>query len=558
MLTLRPYQTRTINSLMGWFRANPDGNPVVEAACGAGKSVMIAEFCRQALAYPYTRILMCVASRELCAQNAQKLLHVWPEAPVGVYSAGLNSKQLGTPILFATIGSIWRRHAELGNVSLLLIDEAHNVSTKDEGMYRALIGNLLRICPAMRVIGWTGTAYHGDGVWITDAIDPLFTDIAARVPMRELLDDGYLAPLVVPRTDARLSAEGVAMRGGDFIVSQLAKAIDKAALVDACADELVKLGEQRKKWLVYGATVEHAHHIAGALDARGIACAVISAKTPHAERDAHLAGLRSGRLRALVNVATLTTGIDIPEIDLIALMRNTRSPVLLTQIAGRGMRIAPGKPDCLFVDFTDTLMALGPIDLLKGKARKTSDQGEAPFRICDACGARNAASARVCVQCGAVFEVEEKPRHGASASLMPALSTDAAPILERHAVHSVEYRHWPSRSGGPPTLRVDYRGPFMRIASEWVCLEHQGYARIKAVTWWMRRAAMAPGEAVPRTIDEALEQTSRLAAPSAITVNIRPKYPEVTGYDWNDHDTGAEDPRHRNPDGGAAHRPGAA
>ena len=44
MLTLRPYQTRVIDSLMGWFRANPEGNPVVEAACGAGKSVMIAGF----------------------------------------------------------------------------------------------------------------------------------------------------------------------------------------------------------------------------------------------------------------------------------------------------------------------------------------------------------------------------------------------------------------------------------------------------------------------------------------------------------------------------------
>ena len=178
--------------------------------------------------------------------------------------------------------------------------------------------------------------------------------------------------------------------------------------------------------------------------------------------------------------------------------------------------------------------------------------------ICDACGARNAASARECVQCGALFEIEEKPRHSASVSLMPALSTDAAPILERHAVHSVTYSHWPSRSGGPPTLRVDYRGPFMRIASEWVCLEHQGYARSKAVAWWMRRAAMAPGESVPRTIDEALEQTDRLVAPSAITVNIRPKYPEVTGYDWNDHDGEAESPRNCSPDGRPEHRPGAS
>lgn len=536
-IQLRDYQSATIAKLWQWFRDHPEGHPIVEACVGAGKSLMIAETIRQALEWPDTRVLMLVASRELCRQNAEKLIAIWPEAPVGIYSAGLKSRQLDKRIVYATIGSVHKRWHQLGHVSLIMIDECHQVSAKDQGMYRDLIRNLLTVCPALRVIGWTGTAFHGTGVWLHDAEQRLFTDIAARVTMRELLDQGYLAPLITPRTDTRLIADGVGTRGGDYIVSQLAKAIDKRELVNACANELMSLGAERKRWFVYGATIAHCEHIRDALTERGISSALISAKTPHAERDATLALLKSGRLRAIVNVATMTTGIDVPELDLIALMRNTQSPVLYTQIAGRGMRTAPGKQDCLLVDFTDTVATLGPVDLVKGKARSKRERGEAPFKVCGACGASNHTTAHECVECGAPFELEEKPRHNARASNAPALSSDTAPRIERHEVYDVIYERWPSRKGGPDTLRVTYRGPFMRIASEWICFEHQGYPRTKAVSWWSQRCPI--GTPVPKTIDEALSHAQTLRKPVAIDVDTRSKYPEIKSYEWDQPDAAA-------------------
>jgi DNA repair protein RadD len=529
-LILREYQTRTIEKLWAWFRANSTGNPVVEACVSSGKSLMIADTIRQALAYPGTRVVMCVASRELCRQNAEKLVTLWPEAPVGVYSAGLKSKQLGTPILYATIGSIWKRWHELGEVSLLMVDECHQISEKDKGMYRSLIKDLLQVCPFMRVIGWTGTAFFGSGVWITDAEDPLFTDIAARVSMREILDLGFLSPLTVPRTETRLSADGVAMRGGDFIVSQLAKAIDQQALVDSCADELVKLGAERKRWFCYGSTVEHCDHIAAALNARGTPSRVVSANTPHGERDQSLTMLRAGQLRCIVNVATMTTGIDLPELDLICLMRNTRSPVLFVQICGRAMRIHPSKTDALLIDFTDSLEVLGPVDLIKGRARGENKTGEAPYKICDQCGTRNPASARECLECGHPFDILEKPKHSDQVSHAPALSTDLAPRLVRYDIARVSYGPHPGRDGKPPTMKVDYYGPMLRVASEWICFEHAGYARTKAVTWWIERA---PGSLVPKTIDEALDRLDELKEPAAMTLDERNKYPEIKTYEWS-------------------------
>lgn len=60
---------------------------------------------------------------------------------------------------------------------------------------------------------------------------------------------------------------------------------------------------------------------------------------------------KAQRFRYLVNVAVLTTGFDAPHVDLIAILRPTESVSLYQQIVGRGLRLSPGKTDCLILDY---------------------------------------------------------------------------------------------------------------------------------------------------------------------------------------------------------------
>ena len=257
MLTLRPYQSRVLDDLWRWFERNGDGDPLIEACVGAGKSVLIAELCRRAVEqFSDTRILMLVHVKELLEQNLAKLVSVWPQAPVGVYSASVGSRQLGRAITYATIGSVFKRAHELGRVDLLLIDEAHLISPSEQTMYRKLIDELRRYCPHMRVIGWTGTAFRGDGIWLTE--HGLFTHIASRITMAELLAQGYLAPLVTAATATRIDTHDVKVVAGEFVISSLASATDKSELVRQTCAELVNLAAQRQRWLVFAVTVAHA------------------------------------------------------------------------------------------------------------------------------------------------------------------------------------------------------------------------------------------------------------------------------------------------------------
>jgi DNA repair protein RadD len=527
MLTLRPYQERCLTDLWRWFETHDDGDPVVEASVGAGKSVMIAEACRRAIeAYPATRILMLVHVLELIQQNLQKLLQIWPGAPVGVYSASVGSRQLGRAITYATIGSVAKRAHQLGQVDILMVDECHLISPNEATMYRKLIDELRRYCPAMRVVGWTGTAFRGDGIWLTQ--HGLFTHVAARVTMAELLRDGYLAPLVSAPVDTKVQTEGVATSGGDYVVSALARATDKAELVTKACAELVRLAAERRKWLVFAVTVEHAEHLAAELrNVHGIPCAVVSAKTPKAEREAAIAAFRRGTCRALVNVAVLTTGFDVPEVDCIALLRATKSPVLYVQIAGRGMRTADGKTDCLWLDFTDTTTTLGPVDQVKGRRRPPERDGAnrgAPFKYCDACGNPAPAAAPTCQGCGAVFPEAERINHSTQASAAAVLSGGP----QWHSITRVAYRYNPGRDGKPDTLRVDYFSGFRVVAMEWICIEHTGYARAKACAWWNLRGR-GP---TPETVDEALKRTAELREPGRIVTRQNGKYTEIVNLEW--------------------------
>jgi DNA repair protein RadD len=528
-MELRPYQAAALDALWRWFETNDDGDPIVEASVGAGKSVMIAELCRRALAQvPDTRILMCVHVKELLEQNLAKLVQVWPSAPVGVYSASVGARQLGRAITYATVASIHKRVHQLGRVDIMLVDECHLISDNDGTMYRTLISELRRYCPHMRVIGWTGTAFRGDGIWLTQ--QGLFTHVAAKITMADLLKQGYLAPLHSVATEQRIDTSGVRTSGADYVVSALAKVSDTAERVQAACAEIATLAADRQKWLIFAVTVEHAQHVAAELrTAHGIACEVVSADTPKTEREAHIKGLRSGKLRALVNVAVLTTGFDVPELDCIALLRATKSPVLYVQIAGRGMRIAPGKVDCLWLDFTDTTATLGPVDAIKGRARPpkreaAADGERAPMvKHCEACGNPSPIAAPTCEACGAVFPPPERVNHGTSASGAAVISTDTAAA----SITAVSYSQHPGREGKPDTLRVDYYSGFRRVASEWVCFEHHGYARAKAAAWWERRS----DQPVPATVAEALALSPDLLEPGRIHIRQNGKYPEIVRHE---------------------------
>lgn len=535
-MQLRPYQRAAIDALHAYFGMH-DGNPLIVLPTGSGKSVVIAEFIRGALQqWPQTRVLMLTHVKELIEQNLDRLTQLWPGAPVGVYSASLRKRDVYDPVIFAGIQSVHRKAQVLGRFDLVIVDEAHLINASGTGMYRRLLDDLRAINPALKVVGLTATAFRTSTGDITHGDDRIFDGIAYELPMSTLLDHGHLAPLVSKRMAAEFDVSQVAIRQGEFVAAELEAAVDRDDITQAAVSEIIERGAARRSWLLFCAGVAHAEHVCAALQARGIAAACVTGGTPKPEREQIIKSYQRGELRAVTNANVLTTGFDAPATDLLAFLRPTCSPGLYVQMAGRGMRTAPGKANCLVLDFAGNVLRHGPVDAVRPWVPKKRGQreGAAPVRTCPDCDTISPAQARRCPECG--YEWPEKPKHEASASDAAIMTSQKERELVEARVDEVVYlRH--EKRGKPPSMRVDYLCG-VKVYSEWVCVQHTGYARAKAVAWWWERDQ---NKAIPTNVDEAIARAEKLPKPGAITVDVTDQYPEIKHYDFTSKPAGLPD-----------------
>ena len=521
MLQLRPYQSASVDAVFDYF-VRATGNPLVVLPTGCGKSVVLAALAQRAISsWPDTRILMVTHQRELIQQNFMALLRAWPEAPAGIYSAGLSRRDIHAQILFAGIQSIHRHARQVQRCDLVLIDEAHLLGRGDSGMYQSFLGQLNEInAGLLKVVGFTATPYRLDSGMLHEGKERLFTDIAYQVPVLEMIQQGYLCPVVPKQTTTQLDVGGVGTRGGEFIAKDLEAAVDRDEVTRAAVAEIVEHGEGRGSWLVFCSGVAHARHVRDAIREHGISAETVTGDTPGPERDGILAAFKAGRLRCVTNANVLTTGFDAPGTDLVALLRPTKSVGLYVQMVGRGTRLAEGKDDCLVLDFAGNTARHGPIDTVDGRKKEKSEEpGEAPIKVCPECQTINHASVRRCIECDHEFPppvVKVAPQAASNALLS---TQQQAAWCE---VSGISYaRH--DKPGKPASLRVTYECGLARH-SEWVCFEHTGFPRDKAVGWWRRRAGnLLP----PATVDAALQQLDQLRRPIAIQVRPTGQYTEI-------------------------------
>jgi len=474
-MLLRDYQQRTIDQLYKWFSDGNKGHPCIELPTGSGKSHIVAELCKEALqTWPETRILMLTHVKELIEQNAEKMLTHWPDAPLGIYSAGMRRRDIGEPITFAGIQSVRAKADQIGHVDLVLIDECHLVSHKQEGGYRKLIANLMRINPALRVIGLTATPYRLGHGYITDK-PALFADIISPVSIEELIFKKHLAPLRSKLTAHQLSVKGVRRRGGEYIESELQAAVDTDENNTATVDEVISLAGGRRSWLFFCAGVDHAHNVADILNARDISAACIVGDTPKVERERIINGFKSGKIRALTNANVLTTGFDHPDLDLIAMLRPTLSTGLYVQMAGRGMRIKSHTDHCLVLDFAGVVQTHGPITAVNPKKSSGNGQGAVPVKVCDACNELNHISAKECVACGEPFPPPKVPKQKLHNDDIMGLD------VAKMNVTGWQWRRHVSLVSGKEMLMVTYYGALSdKPVNEYLTVMHDGYAGQKA------------------------------------------------------------------------------
>lgn len=565
MIVPRYYQSEAHDAVFQYFRDNPDPdrNPVIAMPTGTGKAVVIAMLCTTILQrWPGQRILMLVHTKELVDQNAQKLRGLWPQAPLGIYAAGLKLKEYSMPITFASIQSAAKNPHLFGHIDLVLVDECHLFSPEETAAYQKLIKFLRQRNEWLRVIGLSATIYRLGLGMITD--NGVFTDVCYDVTsmaaFNRLLDEGYLCNIVPMPTQAQLDIKGVHRRGGDFNESQLGAAVNaqQAVTIAGLREMMEATWGVRKKTLIFATDIEHVEFIHSVLQSWGVKSGFVHSKMKGG-RDKAIEDFKGDGIDYLINKDILTTGFDMPELDCIALFRPTMSPVLHVQMLGRltrpfylaGMPLdtssqrleamaLSSKPNGLVLDFAGNTMRLGPINDPRIPKKKGEGTGDIPIKVCSdsdtpprtGCSCMNHISARVCVNCGEPFTFEVKIEAKASTA---ALIVRDEPQVEWFDVDRVEYHpHNANKPGAIPSLKVTYRCGIQRFP-EWVCLWHDGNnIQHKANSWWKQRSPWAPPPGIGECIEYLSYNPQALKIPKRIRVWVNKKNPEVKGYDFGE------------------------
>ena len=529
MLELRPYQQEAVEATYRYLREKDD-NPCIVIPTAGGKTPVMATICRDSVQQWNGRVLILAHVKELLEQTASTLAQVAPDLDIGIYSAGLKSRDTEHSIIVAGIQSVYKRACELGRFDLIMVDEAHLIPPAGEGMYRTFLAEAQIINPQVRLIGLTATPYRMTTGMICGP-ENLLNEICYEVSVKELIVQGFLCPLKSKAGKVKADTSGLHVRGGEFIANEVEELMDRDNLVRSACREIVEYTQERHSVLIFASGIQHGRHIQRVLEALGQECGFVCGDTLPFDRAETLKRFRDSDLKYLCNVNVLTTGFDAPNIDSVAMLRPTMSPGLYYQMVGRSFRLHPSKTDSLVLDFGGNILRHGPVDDLQIK-EPGQGNGDAPAKECPECNAVIHAAYANCPECGYEFPPPERQQHDRQASTAGVLSSDPTDI--QFEVKDVSYSVHLKRGADPDhprSMRVEYRLGYNIYQSEWICLEHSGYARAKAEIWWRQRSN-AP---VPMSTQEAvaLAQDGALCQTKAVTIRNIPgqKYDRIISYE---------------------------
>lgn len=514
----RWYQDECVNGIFNYFYEGGKGNPLAVVPTGAGKSHILGMFCERVLKqWPEQKILILTHVDTIIRQDYLAIREHLPPRQVGIYSAGVGRKQR-CDVTVAGIQSIHTKYALFKETTIILIDEAHTVPPAGEGQYRKFLAQFN--CP---IIGLTATHFRLGTGYLHEGKGRIFTDIAYEVDIERLIEEGFLAKLIPREPAVQVDMEGVHTQGGDFVKKESIERLDREGLTENIIEDLTQYKEKYKQWLIFAIDIDHAELIALLLNRKGIRTAVVHSKKSKKENEELKLLFKAGMYQCLVSVESLTTGFDVPSVDLIALLRPTKSPVLHIQMIGRGLRISVGKDHCLVLDYVGNVKRLGPINDVHIAVRKKGKGGQIT-KTCPDCQTILSGSVRECPVCGHHFIFKEKLKNTAANDDIIAKKKEKK-VIEPHwfNVDFVTYSEHFGKTG--LMMQVAYRCG-LRTFFEYKKFEG-GKAAYHSRHWWSYRAKenIMP----PSSSAEAVLRANGgdLNSPKQILVLEKGRYPEI-------------------------------
>lgn len=387
---LREHQLRAMGMLRQAIRSGVS-RVVLQLATGGGKTRIAAEIVMGALAKG-KRVAFTVPAISLIDQTVVAFESEGIDA-IGVMQGNHVRTDGRQPVQVVSVQTLGRRSRP--DVDVVIVDECHV-------RYRS-IRRWIADEPDKVFIGLSATP------WARGLADD-WQELIVPVRMTDLIDGGLLAPFRV-FAPSHPDMSGVAIRNGDYAEE------GSADVMGGLVGDVVTTWLEKARGLptlVFAVNRAHAAQLVEQFARSGVPMGYCDANVDLIERRMLFQAMARGGIAGIVNVGTLTTGVDA-DVRCVVLARPTRSEMLFVQMIGRGLRTAPGKDHALILDHADNHARHGFVTDINHEKLKTgkdkpdatrTERGEPVPKECPSCGLLKPPKVHKCPKCS--FEPERQ------------------------------------------------------------------------------------------------------------------------------------------------------
>ena len=532
---LRDYQAAVVDAAYN-FCAYRNGHGYIKAPGGSGKSVMIAKLAER-LYDDGHKIVIMARNEKLLRQNKAKFAAKYQD-DIGIYCAGIGEKDLSKRITIASAQSIAGQRMD--GIGFVLIDECHELPEEQRGQY----WQFMQANGIPRIVGFTATPFRT----ATGAIK--WGEEIIAIPIKPLIEAGHLVP-PYNKIGVELDLSHIEINAGEYNQEQIAAVYDDSALFELTMQKLLHYSANRHHVLVFGQSLRHCDALAMALETEGKSVTTVSKDTDKDELTHHIIpAFERGEYQYLINCQLLTTGIDIPCIDMIALLMSTASKIKFEQATYRGTRPYPNKHNFLLLDMGNNLMTHGALGSpLREKSKRPKSEPKektaADDKICPVCCSFVEAGDKQCQECGHVWpdaprKANHSDKHDAKSAAYYGESGES--MTERIKVYDVMYEKKRSKSGND-MITVKYMSLAAKYGSvnEYLLPHHASeFVRSRVLKFFKRNgrdgyelAAGANCDLSVYSLDDLIHlATANCRTPSEILVDFGKEFPEIIRIDF--------------------------
>jgi len=307
---LRLYQKQASDAAVQAFQSKSADNGILILPTGGGKSLIIADIASRI----DSPLLVMQPSKEILEQNVAKLKS-YGIKDCGVFSASVGVKEIRR-ITYATIGTVVNEMDRFRCFKHCLWDECHQGVNPKGGQAETFIHDI----PDRQVIGLTATPYRlGRGLdgtsilkFLTRTRPRIFNKVLYCCQVSDLLSQGFLAHLnYYDCTTLDMGRVISNSTGADYDDKSLKQEYIRSHFHEKLTNTTMRVlrpknGIPRKGVLVFTRYIEEAQELTQSLLREGVKASIVTGDTPKREREFVIENFKSGKIKVVANVGTLT------------------------------------------------------------------------------------------------------------------------------------------------------------------------------------------------------------------------------------------------------------